>query len=138
MKMLGIIFLMTLVACGEIEPLATIEGKISVGPLCGTVSIIDINKNGNPCGLSNEELDKIYGQYTVVLKNGSNAIVAQKTLDRTGVFVFEVKEGTYVLNIEFQGQNTYFERTKEQYQQSITVVKNEKKTVTMDIGTGIR
>jgi len=138
MKMLGIIFLLALVGCSEVEPLATIEGKISVGPLCGNIPIIDLNKSGNPCGFSNEDMDRIYGQYTVVLKNSSNVVTAQKILDRTGVFVFEVKEGTYMLNIESLTQNVLLERNKEKYQQSITVAKNEKKMVTLNIDTGIR
>ncbi len=138
MKMLGIIFLMALIGCAEVAPLSTIEGKISIGPLCGAISVIDLNKNDNPCGLSNEDLDKIYGQYTVVLKNSNNTIVAQKILDRTGVFTFEVKEGTYAFNIESQSQKTLLERNKEKYQQSITIAKNEKKTVTLNIETGIR
>jgi|GEM_PF-6826836 len=141
MQKLIVIALITLLGCSAIpEPLATIEGKVSIGPLCGNIPVVNPNlpKSENPCGLSNDELDKIYGQYTVVLKSNTETSVLQQKLTRTGLFTFNIKEGSYTLNIESSVQNALRFSQKESIQKSINVAKNEKSYVELYVNTGIR
>ncbi len=75
----------------------TIEGKFTIGPLCGIESV-NADEN-HPCGFSFEQLDAIYGQYKVQLINESTGkVVAEKKMDRTGLFSFQAEAGIYKLD----------------------------------------
>lgn len=139
MKKNGIILLIVLMGCGiaKVEPLAIVEGKVKIGPLCGIIPV-GVNNTGNPCGLSNEEMDKIYGNYSVVLKSTMNAVVTQKKLDRTGLFSFEVKEGNYTLMIESSVTNALTFAQQSEIQKSVTASATQKQYLELNVNTGIR
>jgi hypothetical protein len=138
MQKLAIIMVLALLGCQEIEPMATVEGTVKISPLCGSIPIVNIDKNGNPCGFSDEQLDNFYGQYAVVIKNASDAVVNRKKLDRTGAFSFEVKVGTYLLDIETVSSGALISGDKAAIQKRVTLEKNEVKKVEMYVNTGIR
>lgn len=139
MKKLAILIVIALLGCQAVEPMATVEGKVSIGPLCGNIPIVGIDKNSsNPCGFSNEQMDNFYGQYAVIIKDASDAVINKKKLDRTGAFSFEVKAGTYVLDIETATSGALISGDRASLQKRVTVEKNEVKSVEIYINTGIR
>lgn len=142
MKKISFVILIALMGCGmvDVEPSSVIEGKVTIGPLCGNVPVGEtgLPKDGNPCGLSNEGMDEIYGKYSVILKTTNDVIVAQKKLDRTGSFVFSVNEGTYRLVVDSQVAGLLSVTQKEQLQKTISITKNANQSVIFTIDTGIR
>jgi hypothetical protein len=142
MKNIGIVILFTLLGCGmvDVDPSSVIEGKVSIGPLCGNVPIGEtgLSKDGNPCGLSNEGMDEIYGKYSVVLKTSSDVVIIQKKLDRTGSFSFSVNEGTYRLIVDSQVAGLLSITQKDRLQKTISIEKNATQSLIFSIDTGIR
>lgn len=138
MQKLAIIMVLALLSCQEIEPMATLEGQVKISPLCGNIPIVNINNNSNPCGFSNEQLDNFYGQYAVVIKNASDAIINRKKLDRTGAFSFKVKAGTYLLDIEPLSSGALISGDKTAIQKRVTLEENDIKKVDLYVNTGIR
>ncbi len=136
---LSSLLLIVLLSCGgtTVEPQSTIECKISIGPLCGTVTVEEASgsKNGNPCGFSDAKLDEIYGKYSVTLKDSSNKLLKQSKLTHTGIVSFEVEEGTYTINVESSVSTI---RGLGNQTQIFSIGKNEKKIIEMNIDTGIR
>jgi len=137
MKKMAIAMLIALMGCSlaAVEPSATIEGKVSIGPLCGNIPVGTIQSE-NPCGLSNEAVDAFYGQYSVVLKNSKNALVTQKKLDRTGFFTFEVNEGNYTISVESSTINVLLFNQKTDTQKSLNISKSSKEYLVFNINTG--
>jgi hypothetical protein len=86
----------------DINALGIIKGKLTVGPLCGTVpGGIDPNRD-NPCGLSDAELNAIFSEYKVVVsptKNTEKVTTQEKVLDKTGAFSFEIPSGEYKVQV---------------------------------------
>jgi hypothetical protein len=142
MKNIGFIILIVLTGCSMVDlvPSSVIEGKVSIGPLCGNIPVGEsgLSKDGNPCGLSNQAMDEIYGKYSVVLKTNKDIIVAQKKLDRTGSFSFQVTEGAYRLAVDSQVTGLLSVSQKEQLQKTISISKNANQSVIFTIDTGIR
>jgi len=142
MRNIGIVILITIMGCGmvDVAPSSVIEGKVSIGPLCGNVPIGEtgLSKDGNPCGLSNEGMDEIYGKYSVVLKSSSDVVIIQKKLDRTGSFSFSVNEGTYRLIVDSQVAGLLSITQKDRLQKTISIEKNATQSLIFSIDTGIR
>ena len=125
MYKLAIIMVLALLSCQEIEPMAILEGQVKIGPLCGNIPIVNIDKNSNPCGFSDEQMDNFYGQYEVVIRNASDAIVNRKKLDRTGAFSFKVKAGIYLLDIEALSSGALISGDKTAIQKRVTLEEND-------------
>ncbi len=142
MKNLLILALVSLMSCASenVEPAAIIEGDVTIGPLCGNtpVGLPNDKVSINPCGFSNADLDKIYGEYSVVIRDSKNVIVSQKKLDYTGNFSFTVNDGTYLLKIENKDANALANTQKSQIEKSIVATKDKKQIVSIWISTGIR
>jgi hypothetical protein len=142
MRNIGIVILITIMGCGmvDVAPSSVIEGKVSIGPICGNVPTGEtgLSKDGNPCGLSNEGMDEIYGKYSVVLKTSSDVVIIQKKLDRTGSFSFSVNEGTYRLIVDSQVAGLLSVNQKDQLQKTIRIEKNATQSLIFTIDTGIR
>ena len=142
MKKISFVVLVALMGCSmvDVEPSSIIEGKVTVGPLCGNVPVGEtgLSKDGNPCGLSNEGMDEIYGKYSVVLKNTNDVVVAQKKLDRTGTYSFLVNEGSYSLIVDSQVAGLLSVAQKAQLQKTFSITKNSKQSFDFNIDTGIR
>ncbi len=139
MKLTGILLFLILIGCSvvDVRPLGTVEGKVSIDPLCGYAPN---PTDKNPCGLTDEQLDGVYGKYTVVLSSvskPSSSTVLRKKLDRTGLFLFEVEEGEYLLNLESSQQNALMFSDKASIEKTIKISSSQKLFVELNVNTGI-
>lgn len=137
MKLVYWFFIFILIGCAAVDvtPVGILEGKVTIGPLCGFPT--DPNNSINPCGLSNTELDAIYGQYFVVLSN-ENGVTSplRKKLDRTGLFSFEVEEGNYNIKLETSVQDGLKFSAKASTEKTVKISSKQKVYVELDINTG--
>ena len=136
MKLIYLFFIPILIGCTatDVRPLGIIEGRVSIGPLCGYA--IDPN-NDNPCRLTNEELDRIYGEYTVTISSENSYISPlRKKLNRTGVFLFEVEEGSYKVYLESAVQNALAFSVKTSIEKTVKVSRQQRVFVELNINTG--
>jgi hypothetical protein len=118
----------------EITLEGTVEGRFSIGPLCG-IEPANADEN-HPCGLSFEQLDAIYGKYTVQLINASTAkVIAEKKMDRTGLYSFSVPDGVY--NLYYQPQVTTTNKIQK-LPTGFKVSAGQKTTMDISIDTGLR
>lgn len=118
----------------EINLNGTVEGKFSIGPLCG---IEPANADeSHPCGLSFEQLDAIYGKYTVQIIDASTAkVVAEKKMDRTGIYSFSIPDGLY--NLDYQPHVTTTSKVQK-LPTGFKVSAGQKTTMDINIDTGLR
>jgi hypothetical protein len=135
MKLIYLFFILILIECtaADVRPLGIIEGKVSIGPLCGYA--VDPNSD-NPCRLTNEELDRIYAEYTVILSSENNTTPLRKILDRTGVFLFEVEEGSYKVYLESAVQNALAFSVKTSIEKTVKVSSQQRVFVELNVNTG--
>lgn len=136
MKLTYLFFILILIGCAavDVRPLGIVEGKVIIGPLCGYA--LDPNSD-NPCRLTNEELDRIYGEYTVILSNANGSITPlRKKLDRTGVFLFEVEEGSYNVYLESSVQNALAFSAKTNIEKTVKVSSQQRVLVELNVNTG--
>lgn len=142
MKKIGIVFLIAMMGCSlvEADPMAVVEGKVTLSPLCGIVPAGQTStiKGSNPCNLSDEALDSIYGNYTVLIKDNKNTVLSQRKLNRTGTFSFDVNDGNYVLTVESSAGDVVQFNSKESIEKSIVASKTQKQYIEFSINTGIR
>ncbi|WP_394991959.1 hypothetical protein [Emticicia sp.] len=140
MKNIAVIILITLVGCNvvEIPPKGIVEGKVTIEPLCGFAQdSVSLAKGKNPCGMTNEEVNAIYGQYSIVLSNaGTNSIPQRKKLDRTGLFSFEAQEGDYNLNLESSIPNAFMFSAKENIEKSVKILSSKTLYYEFSVNTG--
>lgn len=106
MKILSLLVILSLffLNCEKLEVNATgiIKGKLTIGPLCGTVPAGTEPNRDNPCGLSDAELNSIYGEYKVVVSptnSSEKTTTREKILDKTGLFDFEIPSGDYKVQV---------------------------------------
>lgn len=144
--MLIISLLLILFGCesGEVLPdSGTIEGNVSIGPLCGTVPVSDLINSDNPCGFTNEQLDGIYGKYKVEISDANKGKTVAKSviLDHTGLFSFRVPVGSYDVKVVMpEGsapQNTLMNGSSS-VKEGLTVTKGEVVQLTFNVNTDIR
>ena len=136
MKLMYLFFMLILIGCtaADVRPLGIIEGKVSIGPLCGYA--IDPNSD-NPCRLTNEELDRIYGEYTVIISSENSYITPlRKKLNRTGVFLFDAEEGSYKVYLESAVQNALAFSVKTSIEKTVKVSRQQRVFVELNINTG--
>jgi hypothetical protein len=131
-----ILLIMTFAKCTTVESPAevgTLYGTAVIGPLCGIVPA-NMPPSDNPCGFTDAQMDNAYGYYKVVAKTRENdKVVAEKKLDRTGQFSFELPIGEYKVNIE---PNTLGVSTNKD--QIAIITKDNKVRVAINFQTGQR
>lgn len=135
MKLTYWFFIFILVGCAavDVKPLGIVEGKVSIGPLCGYA--LDPNSD-NPCRLTNEELDRIYGEYTVVVSAENGGSILRKKLDRTGAFLFEVEEGIYNIYLESSVPNALAFSAKTNIEKTVKVSSQQRVFIELNVNTG--
>ncbi|CAH0994181.1 hypothetical protein EMA8858_00289 [Emticicia aquatica] len=141
--MLIISFLILLFACEntsvELNDVATIEGKVTIGPLCGNVPIIA--NNSNPCGFSDDQMNLVYSKYKVDLSGqvDGKTITKEVVLNKTGVFTFEVPVGTYKVEVILpEGGSSNQFNAQGSLTKQVSLVKNQTSKVEINVDTGIR
>jgi hypothetical protein len=100
--MFVISLLLILLGCesANVTPsMGTIEGTVTIGPLCGNVTAE--SESSNPCGFANEQLDTIYSKYKVEIKDASSgkSFAKPETLNQTGLFSFQVPVGSHNVGV---------------------------------------
>jgi hypothetical protein len=137
-SLLAFLFACENVAVAPVD-MATIEGTVSIGPLCGNIPAV-VN-NSNPCGFSDEQIDQIYAKYKVVVNGESNGKTVNKEyiLNHTGKFTFEVPVGTYSVEVILPegsaAQNAL--NPKSSLKKEMIVTKNQVVKVELQVNTGI-
>ena len=126
----------------DINTFGIIKGKLTVGPLCGTVPEgIDSNRD-NPCGLSDAELNAIYSEYKVVVspkKNTEKVTTQEKVLDKTGAFSFEIPSGEYKVQVlKKDGSEVLAASEKNILTKTITLTQNQVVEVSLFVEKNIK
>lgn len=138
MKPYSIAILLFMFGCANITTVApngTIEGKVTIAPLCGSASLT--NNVDNPCGLTNEEIDGIYKKYSVVLTSINASLNQKKVLNHTGLFSFDVPEGEYTLVIESELPDALRFSSAANTQKIIKIKSGEKQSFQLSVNTGL-
>jgi hypothetical protein len=143
MKSLCLIFLAALIGCSQqsVEPTAEIAGKVTIGPLCGTIPAddeVDVSLNDNPCGLSDNQLDDIYNKYTVTVTTSADKVIASQKLDHTGEYEFQVSFGEYILAVVPENPTLLTSFQKGELSELVTVSNGAPQYYLFNIDTGIR
>lgn len=118
----------------------TVEGKVTIGPLCGNIPIV--TNTSNPCGFSDEQIDQIYSKYKVSI-NGvvSGKIVTKEyVLNKVGVFTFEVPVGAYKIEVILPdgSANQTGLIPQNNLKKDIIISKNQVIKIDFEVNTGIR
>lgn len=125
----------------EPDNLGTIEGKVTISPLCGNIPKGTANPL-NPCGLSDAAINEIYGAYKVTINSAvgaTKAVTQEKVLDKTGQFSFELPEGDYKVQVlKKDGSPITTSSDLNQLSKSIKLVQNQKVAVDLYVDTGIK
>jgi hypothetical protein len=136
------LFLFTNCENVDVQPIGTVEGKVTIGPLCGIVPVGTTggDRNGNPCGFSDEAMNKIYGEYKVVLSSTvTKTAIKNVVLNKTGEFKFEIVEGEYSVEVQkVDGSTIGIRQTPDKYLQTTKVTKNQTTKLEFSVDTGIR
>lgn len=120
----------------EADTIGFIEGKITIGPLCPVVSA---NTIGNPCGLTDAQMNQIYGAYKVVTTSSNLTTRKELTLDKTGIFKFEIPDGDYEIAVQkVDGSMIGISGEKSKVISPVKVLKNQTTKLEINIDTGIR
>ncbi|MCU0325885.1 MAG: hypothetical protein MUF45_11635 [Spirosomaceae bacterium] len=120
----------------EADNIGSIEGKVTIGPLCPVVSV---NTAGNPCGYSDAQMNAIYGAYKVVVTAANQATKKESTLDKSGVFKFDIPEGSYEVAVQkVDGSVIGVSGQKSTEVLTTKVVKSQVSRLEISIDTGIR
>ncbi len=90
---LAAVFATVLFSCGNgTDPAQefTMQGTVRIAPLCPV----------EPCTLSDAETDRIYGNYTIFVRQEKGGVILQtiQNLNRSGKFTLKLKPGRYVLD----------------------------------------
>jgi hypothetical protein len=126
----------------EVSASAVIQGNVTIGPLCGTVPAGTEANRDNPCGLSDTEMNAIYGDYKVVLSPGNSQIKgasSEKILDKTGKFSFQIPSGQYRIQIlRKDGSEVLPASEKNILSKTFSIAQNEVMEVSLHIEKNIK
>ncbi len=138
---INILFLFTNCEGVDVSLIGTIEGTVTIGPLCGIVPAGTAGGDrNNPCGLSDEALNKIYSEYKIVLSatNAPQVKLKDFVLDRTGIFKFEIPEGDYQVEVQKVDGSAVGINNSQKNTTPAKVIKNQTTKIDINVGTGIR
>ena len=110
------------------------QGKVTIGPLCPV----------EPCNLLPEQIAKIYTSRKVIIyEKDTKKIVAEANLDKNGEYSFNLKSGSYIIDISDGDGNILPLDLGRPFwgnanPQEVEVKSGEKVVVNFNIDTGIR
>lgn len=121
----------------EVNETGTIEGSVTIGPLCGNISTV--KQSSNPCGFSDEQINAIYSKYQVLVDGvvKGNSITQRLTLAQSGTFTFKVPIGSFKVKIIMPDGRFYQEEGKVS-EKEVIVNKNMVTKVEIYVNTGIK
>lgn len=114
-----------------------VEGKVTVGPLCGNIPAETIG--ANPCGFTDEQMNQIYSKYKVAIYSESSPKLALKevVLSRTGSFTFEVPTGAYSVEVVLP-EGSAAAQLRSELKKTVNVTKSQVTTISLNVNTGIQ
>ena len=101
----------------------TLTGNVTIGPLCPV----------EPCTVTPDRLAAAYAARTIVVSIPGGAVIAEAVPDPYTGYSFNLKPGTYVVDIRHQGINRSPELPK-----TVTIRAGETVRLDISIDTGIR
>jgi hypothetical protein len=111
-----------LFGCASQAPKGTLEGRITIGPLCPV----------EPCHLTQEQIDQAYASRSIVVYASDRAtIVRQINISPGGDYGMELTPGKYFVTIRPGGIGDY-------PLQEILVSSNQTTRLDLNVDTGIR
>ncbi|MCX6768292.1 MAG: hypothetical protein NTY83_00375 [Candidatus Micrarchaeota archaeon] len=115
-------FALFLFGCASQSAKGTLEGRITIGPLCPV----------EPCHLTQEQIDQAYTSRSIIIYASDRAtIVRQISIPPGGNYELELTPGRYFVTIRPGGIGDYpF--------QEIIVSSNQTTRLDLDVDTGIR
>ncbi len=141
--MLILVSLMFLFSCENIAVDATelgvVEGRVTIGPLCGNVPIV--TNNSNPCGFTDEQINQFYANYKVAIysENAPKVAIKEITLNKTGLFSFQVPEGAYSVEVILPAgmPNNQPILVGNELKKTVSITKSKVTTISLNVNTGI-
>ena len=119
---------------GEVPENGILQGKVTIGPLCPV----------EPCNLPPEQIAKIYTSRKVIIyEKDTKQKVVEDNLDKNGEYSFNLKSGSYIVDISDGDGNILPLDLGRPFwgsanPQEVEVKAGEKVVVDFDIDTGIR
>jgi hypothetical protein len=115
-----------------------VEGKVTIGPLCGNIPAGTTGTN--PCGFTDEQMDQVYSKYKVAIYSESNPKTALKevVLNRTGAFSFEVPVGGYSVEVVLPQGSTTNTQLGSELKKAVSITKGQVTTISLYVSTGIK
>lgn len=115
-----------------------VEGKVTIGPLCGNIPVETTGTN--PCGFTDEQMNQIYSKYKVAIYSESNpkTVLKEVVLDRTGDFSFEVPTGGYSVEVVLPQGSIASTKVSGELKKTVSITKNKVTTIILNVNTGIQ
>jgi len=111
-----------LLGCTSQAQKGTLEGRITIGPLCPV----------EPCHLTQEQIGQAYSSRSVVIyAEDQRTIIQQFPLTASGHYRTELPPGTYFVTIRPGGIGDY-------PLQRVAIISGQTTNLNMDVDTGIR
>ncbi len=109
--------------CAGTRQAGTLEGKVSIGPLCPV----------EPCNLPPEQVSKAYTSRNItILAEDMATVVAQEPLGADGGYRVELPAGTYYVTVRPGGIGG------QPYPQKTVILANQTTGLNISVDTGIR
>jgi hypothetical protein len=137
--MLLLVVFLSLFGCENVPiDAGIVEGKVTIGPLCGNMPAG--TTGNNPCGFTDEQMDQVYSKYKVAIYSESSPKAALKevVLNRTGAFSFEVPTGGYSVEVEIPQGSAPSTQLGSELKKTVSISKSKVTTISLNVNTGIQ
>lgn len=114
-----------------------VEGKVTIGPLCGNIPTMTTGTN--PCGFTDEQMDQVYSKYKVAIYsvNSPKLVLKEVVLNRTGAFSFEVPTGGYSVEVLIPQGSAATTQLGSELKKIVSISKSKVTTISLNVNTGI-
>ena len=140
--MLLLVALLFLFGCENVAiDAGIVEGKVTVGPLCGNIPAETTGTN--PCGFSDEQINQIYSNYKVAIysENAPKVAIKEVTLNKTGSFSFQVPTGAYSVEVILPAGSMLNNQPTllgNELKKTVSITKSQVTTISLSVNTGIQ
>ena len=114
-----------------------VEGKVTIGPLCGNIPAM--TPGTNPCGFTDEQMNQVYSKYKVAIYsvNSPKVVLKEVVLNRTGTFSFEVPTGGYSVEVLIPQGSAAITQLGSELKKTVSISKSKVTTISLNVNTGI-
>ena len=115
-----------------------VEGKVTIGPLCGNIPVGTTGTN--PCGFTDDQMDQVYSKYKVAIYsvNSPKVVLKEVVLNRTGTFSFEVPTGGYSVEVLIPQGSAANTQLGSELKKMVSISKSKVTTISLNVNTGIQ